>query len=773
MIPKELQKVKQWTFSYSKKELKRPSYTQYASRGSLTYNQAVKNRKEGRYIGFYVTPKDPYILLDVDHIEHEKDLPKNLKNLVTVFNPTYCEFSPSGKGLRIIYKLDNKDAKATLRGNSFYAKEIFKDNKRNIQLNVGPPWMTITEDETSYSVSKIAAISLSVLDNIFKFNYVADDLGENDTPSLPSLLMVKNALFHIPLDQNPRVVRAIEQLTGGEYHHYDFWLKVLMSLHDYATQANKMVECFDLGLIWSKFDAESFKSDEDVKAKWDSFAAGKDASVTFSTIFKISRMCQIWWPHPGKTAKKDRERGLPIKPMQRSIENYKALFNFFDLKFHRDAGDPNLFYITCDKDIRDAYFLKGKQKLYFDKYVGPYSTRSFSNAALSFFMKFFVLGMPVQIIKEFTDHAFAICNREVNLFKLYYTTPFEDLPALYKVNEANVVISTFDTLWSCITLADNTSEAQQILCKSFYLKWLYNLLRNLVLPPTPYNNNIGILLMTGPEQVRKTTHFKTLLPTAFRHQIIFTSHGFKNESDLRDTAKISATCMIVVWDEIEQFLSLDTEANFKKTLDANAQTFIDKYETVASTIKPIAIYGATSNQSEFRLSGRTSRRILNIPIKWVDTSKMNALCWHPILHDIEDLMRDKDWLLTETELNLQATLHESIKAKTDLDFILREIFDFDTPFDHDYFTHKNPNILRENNRLMLLKEIANIVERKGGVFKRPALRQALMRACSFYTSTQHKSRVFEKFTVSLGSIKYGTTVLFVMPDINEVTEPFD
>lgn len=294
-----------------------------------------------------------------------------------------------------------------------------------------------------------------------------------------------------------------------------------------------------------------------------------------------------------------------------------------------------------------------------------------------------------------------------------------------------------------------------------------------MLPPTPYNNNIGILLMTGPEQIRKTTHFKCLLPSAFRHQILFTSHGFKNETDLRDTAKLSATCMVVVWDEIEQFLSLDTEANFKKTLDSNAQTFIDKYETTSTTVKPIAIYGATSNQNEFRLSGRTARRILNIPVKWVDTSKMTRLCWHPILHDIEEQMKDKNWLLTESELNLQARLHESIKSKTDLDFIIREVFDFEAKFHELDFKHRPIHPLIEDGRLMPLKKVASIIERKGAMFKRPALRQALIRACSFYTDTQHKGKHYDKMSIKQGIVQYGTQILFVMPELNEEQEPFE
>lgn len=764
-IPRELREKRQWTHSFSTKELKRPAYTEYKPDGALNYIDAKDIAGDDKYIGFYVTLKDRYVLIDVDHTEHDTDLPANLSNLVTVFNPTYCEVSPSGKGLRIIYKLEKSEDKLDLSGNSFFAKEIFKKNKRNVQLNIGPPWMTITGDETSYSVERIADLPLEVLDGIFN---IKRKRTEDATPTvqiqLPSFTAIKNSLFNIPLNQNPRIIRAYEQLTGSEYHHYDFWLRILMSLHDYAFKAGKLVECFDLGLMWSKTDSEAFKNDEDVKRKWDSFS-NKDASVTFNTLFKINKLCTIWWPDPAKDAKKRMEKGLPVLPFARSISNYKTLFKFYDLKFHRDEGDPNLFYVTADQDILDKYFTKGTEKIYFDKYIGPYSTRSFSRMSLQFFMDNYVVGMSSQIIREFTDHAFASTTRTVNLFKIYYTTPFEEIPESYKVNALNYENSTFENLWSCIKLKDNISKEQIALCKIFYLKWLYNLLRNQVLPPSQYNNNIGILLLTGDEQVRKTSHFKCILPKAFRYKIVFTSHGFKNEADLRDTAKISAFTMVVVWDEIEQFLNPETEANFKKTLDANPQTFIDKYETVAATYKPISIYGATSNQSKFKLSRRTNRRLLNIPVKWVDTDKMNTLCWHPILHDVEATMKNKDWLLTDTELEIQAKYHEAIKSKTDLDIIIREIFNFETAFDILDFKHFSVGKLIENKRLMSLKTIVNILELKGVYFKRPALKNSLIRACAFYTGTQHKSKLYKSFYVKDGIVKYGTQVLFVMPNI--------
>ena len=148
-----------------------------------------------------------------------------------------------------------------------------------------------------------------------------------------------------------------------------------------------------------------------------------------------------------------------------------------------------------------------------------------------------------------------------------------------------------------------------------------------------------------------------------RHMIALTTHGFKANNDMRDIVKIASSNMVVVWDEIEQYLDATTESNFKKVLDGNPQKFIDKYETNASTYVPLSLYGATSNKREFRLSDDGSRRIFHIPVTWVDTDTMDCICWHKLINilkrEYDELVENgfTPWMLTESQLQQQSQLH--------------------------------------------------------------------------------------------------------------------
>ena len=70
--------------------------------------------------------------------------------------------------------------------------------------------------------------------------------------------------------------------------YYDFWVKVLMALHNYAMIADKKVECLDLAIEWSRKDLAHFVNEEDVTKRWRSFDNTKVQDiVTYKTLFKI------------------------------------------------------------------------------------------------------------------------------------------------------------------------------------------------------------------------------------------------------------------------------------------------------------------------------------------------------------------------------------------------------------------------------------------------------------------------------------------------------
>lgn len=282
--------------------------------------------------------------------------------------------------------------------------------------------------------------------------------------------------------------------------------------------------------------------------------------------------------------------------------------------------------------------------------------------------------------------------------------------------------------------------------------------RNLYWPDEQHMNNC-ILLLTGREQIRKTSHFKYMLPKFMREErIAFTTHGFSTESAVRDVIKLAAGNSILVWDEIEQYLNAETESNFKKVIDSNTTKIIDKYETIESRFKPIAIYGATSNQKEFKLSDTGSRRLFHIPVKWVDTDRLDKICWWRIVNDLKDEMAahkgdDPPWLLTKEELDYQSTLHAKITSKSGLEIIIREIWNFNEkcfiPDGTDRIENMNP--LKHGQFLSTSRIIEEIKNRSNPhtVIQRAHLVRLLHNLCGTWTGTKNSTRIFKQPTMEI------------------------
>lgn len=174
-IPKEIRDIKQWTHSFSVDELKRPKHSHYTTNGSLTYAQAVSAAGDFLSFGFYSTAKDPYVIGDIDHVNpHDPTaLPIGLADLL-LNKKIYSEVSPSGQGIRWLAKLPSAADKQKLTGTTYYVREPLED-KRESQINIGPPWSRMTGDKTEYSSNSIPTITLEELDVVFRLKKVGEE----------------------------------------------------------------------------------------------------------------------------------------------------------------------------------------------------------------------------------------------------------------------------------------------------------------------------------------------------------------------------------------------------------------------------------------------------------------------------------------------------------------------------------------------------------------------------------------------------------------------
>ena len=627
MVPEELQKLPQWTHSYSSDEPKRPAHTNYEPSKGLTFAEALSRKVNGASVGLYVTDRDPYILGDIDHIDNVhypfEEMSVTLTTLLTN-NPTYAEVSPSGKGIRFIYKLLSPEEKKLVSGKNF----LSVDSGRGAQINIGPPWMRMTGQECKFSAGRISTIRWENLKDVFSIPFSKD--SNVTTPSAPkaTLAEVSEHLMRIPIDQNPRVVRAFKNIFEEEYHHYTFWMKVLMALHDYATATNQMVECLSLAIKWSSQDTIAYTGEEDVVKHWRSMSSGQKEIVSYRTLFKLSYSSHLKWPVPRKVPRGKDARTYPAKPMNSEVANLQAMFDFYNIIIYNDAGNPFIYYLSGDEDVINKYY--ASLGMLFDKFIGPLDIQHLTSATLYWCQQIGWTGLGRGLLK---DHLTAMSHTKVRLLDpvhYYFSTPFDKLPLVYQENASFYHKSTFDDLFECLEIEYLTpdKEKEEQLYRKYYRIWLYGLIRSMYYSDHNVINNC-ILILTGPEQIRKTSHFRYMLPEWMRGRyVVFTTHGFGTEASMRDLSKISATARIVVWDEVEQYLNEKTESNLKKLIDNTPQTVIDKYETIPRTIYPVSIYGATSNQNEFKLGSRGSRRMFIIPVKWVDTDSMSNICWH-------------------------------------------------------------------------------------------------------------------------------------------------
>lgn len=785
MIPRELQEIPQWTYSFSAAEIKRPTHTKYLHRGALSYKDALKLQTEGTSIGMYTTRDDPYVIGDIDHVDVENlfdEIPDSLVDLLTS-KPTYLEVSPSGEGVRFIYRLPSADEKLKLKGSNFLQRSDDGGTTRDSQINVGPPWMRMTGNSLPFSTKKIATVTLEELNR--PYNVIrSEEKVTYDTAALKlaPIREVEQFLMLIPTDQNLRVQRAYKAVFNQDYQHYDFWMRVLMALHNYAQLTGSMVECLGLAIKWSSTDPVAYTGEDAVLDKWRSFSQEKMEVISYRTLFKLANMCYLRWPVTRKQSKSAKERrDLPL-PLNTEVVNFRYLLDYYDVKIYTDIGNPSVFYLTGDPDVTTQYFAPYEEEILFDKFHGPFSLEAMCSAFLSWCQSAGFIGITRTMIRSHVLLATHASHDKLDVVRYYFDKPFLKLPQRYQENKIYYNRSSFDDLFSCLELDFMTEnqEAERNLYETYYRVWLYGLIRTIDHPEDPTINNC-VLLLTGREQIRKTSHFRYLLPRFMRERFIsFTTHGFAKEGDLRDVAKISASSRVIVWDELEQYLNALTESNFKKLIDNTPQTIIDKYETIPRTIRPVSIYGATSNLREFKLGSEGSRRLFHIPVKWVDTDSMENICWHKLINDLRKDARAKlasgkiPWLLSEEQLDYQRGLHSILRAKNNIDIMLEEVFNFD----HELYTKHG--VLQgiksvqtdKSGRLQNTKEVIETLGRLGyhvHTISRAAVIQSLRRLCGNYTSSSTKTvNLYQpKGRLYKGEVTQGRRTKWVLPPMRK------
>lgn len=702
-IPEELHHIKQWTHSKSnrdKESLRRPWHANNGPNGALTMEQAITRANLfdiGLKIGFYASKEDPYILGDIDDIydlsKMWEYIPTSLAYLLKKY-PTYMEVSQSGTGIRFIYKFESADVKQPFLKQKFFCLDA--PSGQDVYITIGKPWSRLTGNALNISTSDVTVVPLEELDKSFGLSKTLTDTPIRSTEQMRqeakgiTFPQIKAALFNLPHDQNPRIKRAFEETFRTPYVHYQFWINIMMAMHSYSVAyPDEDANCLSAFVSWSKRDPELYKGEEDIIRHWESLE-GKKNMITFHSLRGLEKRCKLKWPVPRPQSQKEVQANMPLLPANAEYANFATLVDFFNIKIYRDIRNEHTLYMTGDEDIIKEHFTTRNTEYHLDRYFGPFSAKEFVPLFTMFMQNYEFRGAGHKHVGEHVSGYLIKTLLTVDLFKEYLDTPYDKLPERYQENKKNYETSTFDELFSCIELNPRSEDPKEVaLYKRYYKCWLMGLPRALYYTgPNKVNN--CCLILSGPEQKGKSTHFHMVLPKFFKNLIALVAHQFGHKDVVRDVSKIASTKLILYWDEIDRHLNRATDSDLKAIIDNSEQSFIDKWEVKESTSHPQSIYGGTTNKWMLELSSSGARRTFFIPIKGIDTEKMKRLCLHAIFNEVKDEMMQSlnnptydsrtgwqilPWLLTEEELSYQSQLHYNIMQRSEVGLILEEIYD--------------------------------------------------------------------------------------------------
>ena len=802
-VPNEIKGISQWTFT-KQAENKAPKHTTFEPEGGKSFDelkQALKNGKGLLKAIFYATMEDPYILCDYDHLEDCEnpfpELPPDLGYMLKT-NPTYTEVSRGGDGIRFVYKLESADLKNQLAGHVFKGLEVSLDRKPEwSHICIHKPGMTFTGKKLDYSTDSVTTITLDQLKKVYNLKFKKDFIRSVNAPTksgnLPSPADMIKLLHSLPIDANPRIQRAYLKTFKNEKHydHYNYWTKVMAALKEYTMHLKYDTEILQAFIDWSSKDHKHYEGVETVQKHWVSFQRSDGEIITFRTLISLHKNYNIKWKVPRAQTEAAKKAGAPKKPMLQEYVNFKQLLDHYNIKIYGNDIEHHVYYLTGDCDALDENFHTSKVQKHFNKYYGPYNEEVLERLFTIFLQANQFTGISNNTVRNHLINHITKISPSINLFKIYLDTPFDKLSKDYQDNAEYYETSTLDSIWKCITIDPVLPKAlrakEKELYKTFLRKWLMGILRGQYYKGRFGYNNC-ILILSGQESGNKSSFFDLLLPEFFSRYITSPGHGFSSNTDLRDLSKLACEHLILTWDDIiYSHINSADETTFKKAIENRDNSFVDKWAKDKTTVTPFAIYGATSNKREFKMSDDGNRRLFIIPVKDVDTVKLLKICWHPILNQLKKEMFDgitestSPWLLTEEEIQFQLMIHRKFKSGSNLDVILRNVYDTEAKFKvtslgnirgcTDFKRDKSGTL---QTTTMVKVKLASMFPENQNLFGNFAqLERALTRLCSDYTNTARNTLhcTTPKCYIKHGRAYANDKKKWVMPPL--LTDSFD
>jgi len=768
---------------YTKPPVKGYSVSEDLKKPTKSFDKVIKDGLPG----IQTNPSNDIVAFDIDDLDLKKQKsspdfkPFSISSLPQEFREwlsdkdAYTEISPSMCGARILFRCDEK---IDLPGRG----TLLKDKCIGGELFANSGYVTITGNHVSgKSIPKVSAKEIQqwikqkeVIENLYKLNPATREVYKT-TPErinrqhMPKLYEIEEALSLCKLDKNLAITEAYKSIMNQDYSHYDFWLKIMAACYDYGEKTDQLVEVLQHVITWSQTDPESYVSDEDILTHWQTLSADEGPAITYSTLFKFANLLQFKWP------KEQFKRGKPTgRPMVNEVINFKYLLNYYGLKITREPA-TQLLYVSGDQTVLENYFVIPQITDFFFGRVGPFTDEHLIGVLHIFAQANKYDNIPKgsvsPIIKTILQHV----PPQKSILHDWVLTKYEDLPENFKEPGTDPANSTLDFIMSCFTFQDDQDLK---LARKQFKAFFSGIMMPIYNPKRIFANHNFMLILTGPENCRKTTFFQQLLPPILGNQLIATSvETLGSDKSLRDFQIKLASGALLVIDEFEIFYNRKNDSHFKSLVTASHVDFVPIYAKQSIRQERQAALAGTTNKTHLPMEQDGSRRIALVKVLFVDTSKLMKVRWHTFYRGItlDGLRFMKQWQqtgkglfpwqLSKSDIGLQYAANEESRAQTDLEIVLRELFNFNAPFPG---LKVITSVQTDKRWLWKITELRNHIEHEGKLDVSPSyLKNVLLKMCGKWTKTalqaQQLPNTISKATIKNGCIKQGQYTRWFMP----------
>lgn len=647
-IPHELAQLPFWTrFNGKKPRWERRGLSE--ERGSECTGRTLADFSDRiKEFGIFTSLQNELVVVDIDH---GKTIPETLP-------PTYSEISVSGNGVHLFYfttaSKEGAKAQYAIPPKFGVDGEIFV-GKHAIRVTGVPhpdslPEITRIDHLETFGIGFKAEILPPANDDSDATAFEVYSASEQDV-SIPELSML---LAGISLSQTPRIQAAWRTLTGRDYSHYDFWLRIGMGIHSlYPTAAGFRV--FD---AWSRTDPVAYDATA-VEEKWSSFSSGGLKPVSVSTIRALYNLAR--YAPEYRTAK-----GIDVT----NIRNIEGFCDFYHFRMYANGSR---IYVSGDEDLMcQLRYIEPSDA--FDNLYGPLQGSQFDLLLTD------VIQNVLYPRSGLTGPRLAACVRALRHF-CFMSGAYEESLFLRWIRAAEPdPDASFERLKEGIRL-DPQQDPE--------LAWtlLHAALMTTVKMQTrfsgEYDMNGGMLIFVGPEQCGKSGFFNAMVPQDVRGDFMASwSTPLLGSKEYRDFQIALSGKPFLVIDEIDGIMGNEAQASsFLKDLTTkNTLEYTKIYESTSSVVPRRAMIFGSTNEQSLVMTKSGTRRMWIIRVRGFDWKIVNNFNWRGfyrnLLSEYEDAVGTgkMPWLIDSDTVAVLNRENEKLMAKNSQDIELGELF---------------------------------------------------------------------------------------------------